>query len=176
MDIGGGSTEFIAGDGGVRSVSLPIGVVVLCGTFPLSDPPTGWQIRNLRLYLAERIAAGTRRFATGGVRRLIGTAGTFTTLAALDQRMRTYRPERIDGYRMAYRDLRRWEDRLARLTDRQRLALPGMERGRERYIVPGVCQAAAAMERFDARELIISDAGLLEGILRGIVDEKEHAE
>ncbi|MCL5884452.1 MAG: hypothetical protein M1377_03760 [Deltaproteobacteria bacterium] len=174
MDIGGGSTEFIAGGGAVRSVSLPIGVVVLCGAFPFSDPPAGWQIRNLRLYLAERIRAGTRRFGGGTVRRLIGTAGTFTTLAALDRRLRVYRPERIDGHRMAYRDVRRWEDRLTGMTDRERLALPGMEKGRERYIVPGVCQAAVAMERFGAEELIISDAGLLEGILRGIVGEKEH--
>lgn len=176
MDIGGGSTEFMAGDGRVRSVSLPIGVVVLRETFPLSDRPTAWQIRNLRLYLAERIAAGTRLFRRERIRRLIGTAGTFTTLAALDRRMSVYRPERIDGHRLRYRDVRRWEDRLARMTDRERLALPGMEKGRERYIVPGVCQAAVAMERFAVGEVVVSDAGLLEGILRKILDTKERIE
>ena len=43
-----------------------------------------------------------------------------------------------------------------------------MEKGRERYIVPGICQAIAAMERFGIVKLVVSDAGLLEGILPGI--------
>lgn len=172
MDIGGGSTEFIAGPGRGDSVSLPIGVVVVCSLFAISDPPAPWQIRNLRYYFSERIADGTRSWARRRTRRMIGTAGTFTTLAALDRKMTEYRPERIDGYRMSLSRLRRWEARLARLTDAQRLALPGMEKGRERYILPGACMAAAAMEHLGLEELVISDAGLLEGILLGIPYEK----
>ena len=172
MDIGGGSTEFIAGPGKADAVSLPIGVVVACGLLPISDPPESWQIRNLRYYFSGRISAGTIAWGRRRFRRMVGTAGTFTTLAALDRRMRTYRPERIDGYRMSLERLRHWENRLARLTDAERLRLPGMEKGRERYIVPGACQAVAAMERFKIEELIISDAGLLEGILLGIPERK----
>jgi exopolyphosphatase/guanosine-5'-triphosphate,3'-diphosphate pyrophosphatase len=59
-----------------------------------------------------------------------------------------------------------------KLKEAERLQLPGMEMGRERYIVPGVCQAVAAMENFKINELIVSDAGLLEGILLGIPDGK----
>jgi len=145
--------------------------VVLSSLFPLDDPPRPWQIANLRRYLAERIAAGTGAF--GRARRIIGTAGTFTTLAALAQGLDTYRPERIDGYRMSYGAVRRWERRLCALPERERLRLAGMERGRERYIVPGICEAAVAMERFGAEELVVSDAGLLEGILLGIMKDKE---
>jgi exopolyphosphatase/pppGpp-phosphohydrolase len=47
-----------------------------------------------------------------------------------------------------------------------------MEKGRERYIVPGVCQAVAAMEIMNVKKLIVSDAGLLEGILLGIPEGK----
>lgn len=172
MDIGGGSTEFIAGPGKGESVSLPIGVVVACGLLPISDPPEDWQIRNLTYYFSERIAAGTFAWRKRRFRRMVGTAGTFTTLAALDRKMRTYRPEKIDGYAMSLERLRYWENRLARLTEAERLRLPGMEKGRERYIVPGACQAAAAMEQFKIKELIVSDAGLLEGILLGIPHRK----
>ncbi len=168
MDIGGGSTELIAGPGGGDSVSLPIGVVVLCDVFRLSDPPVPWQVRNLRYFLADRIAGGTRAWDRRRFRRLVGTAGTFTTLAALDMRMTVYHPERIDGYAMSLAKVRAWEDRLCRLTTGEVLALPGMEKGRERYIVPGICQAAAAMDRFGVKNLEISDAGLLEGILLGL--------
>ncbi|MBI5419017.1 MAG: hypothetical protein HZA60_02910, partial [Deltaproteobacteria bacterium] len=172
MDIGGGSTEFIAGMGKGASVSLPIGVVVVCGLFAISDPPEPWQIRNLRYFFSERISAGALSWGKRRFCRMIGTAGTFTTLAALDGKMTEYRPEKIDGYRMSLSRLRRWEERLARLTDAERLGLPGMEKGRERYIVPGTCQAVAAMEHFGVKELVISDTGLLEGIILGIPDGK----
>lgn len=172
MDIGGGSTEFIAGPGKGESVSLPIGVVVSCGLLPLSDPPEAWQLRNLRLYFSERIRSGTAAWGTRKFRRLVGTAGTFTTLAALEWRMKAYRPEKIDGYEISIERLRYWEERLGRLCEKERLRLPGMEKGRERYIVPGVCQAVAAMERFGTEKLVVSDAGLLEGILLGLADGK----
>ncbi len=175
MDIGGGSTEFIAGPGRGESVSLPLGVVVLLGVFRLSDPPAPGQVRNLKYFLAERIGAGTRAWARRRFRRLVGTAGTFTTLAALDMRMTVYRPERIDGHAMPIGRVRAWEDRLCRLTASGVLALPGMEKGRERYIVPGICQAAAAMDRFGVTKLEISDAGLLEGILLGLPTGKGEA-
>jgi exopolyphosphatase/guanosine-5'-triphosphate,3'-diphosphate pyrophosphatase len=170
MDIGGGSTEFIAGAGRGGSVSLPIGVVVSLGLLPLSDPPQGWQIRNLEYYFTERITAGTSAWGKRRFRRMVGTAGTFTTLAALDRKMRTYRPEKIDGYAMSLERLKTWEERLGKLSEAERLRLPGMEKGRERYIVPGVCQAVAAMESMNVKDLIVSDAGLLEGILLGIPD------
>ncbi len=172
MDIGGGSTEFIAGPGRGGSVSLPIGVVVLCDVFRLSDPPAPWQVRNLKHFLAARIGDGTRAWGRRRFRRLVGTAGTFTTLAALDMRMTTYRPERIDGYTMSIAGVRAWERRLCGLRASEVLALPGMEKGRERYVVPGICEALAAMDRFGVTKLEISDAGLLEGIRPGLSPEK----
>jgi len=172
MDIGGGSTEFIAGPRGTDSVSLPIGVVVLLGFFRMSDPPLPAELRNLAWFLTDRIGAGTRGWRRRGFRRLVGTAGTFTTLAALEMRMKTYRPERIDGFRMGISTVRRWATRLSRLTEEERLRLPGMEKGRERTIIPGIIQAHAAMEIFGLSDLDISDSGLLEGILRGIANGK----
>ncbi len=172
LDIGGGSTEFIAGTGVRDVLSLPVGVVVLSSLFPLSDPPKGWQLENLGHFLKERIDTGTTRWNRRRFGRLVGTAGTFTTLAALDRKMRRYRPERIDGIRMPIQTVRRWAKRLCGMTDAGRLALPGMEKGRERYIVPGILLAEAAMERFRIGELQISDAGLLEGILRELGAKK----
>ncbi|MGA6994286.1 MAG: hypothetical protein WBX50_10350 [Candidatus Deferrimicrobiaceae bacterium] len=176
MDIGGGSTEFIAGPGERASVSLPIGVVVLLGSFRLSDPPLSAELQNIGFFLTERISAGTRGWKRRNFRKMVGTAGTFTTLAALEMRMKAYRPEKIDGFRMRLAAVRRWKARLAGLTERQRLRLPGMEKGRERYIVPGVIQAVTALEHFGLTNLHISDSGLLEGILKGIANGKRERE
>lgn len=168
MDIGGGSTEFTMGPEPGRSVSLPIGVVVTWGAFRPSDPLERSQVAAMKHYFTERIASGTASLPTRGIRRMVGTAGSFTTLAALDQRLKTYRPERVDGYAMSSESVRRWCDRLCSLTAAERLALPGMEKGRENYMVPGMLQAVAAIERFGIRELVISDKGLLEGIIEDL--------
>ena len=168
MDIGGGSTEFVAGPGKGESVSIPTGVVVLSSLLPLSDPPLPWEVRAVSYYAARRVEDGTRIFGRRRFHRLIGTAGTFTTLAALEKRMTRYDPGRIDGASLSAAALRRWSTILCGMTDARRLALPGMERGRERYIVPGVLLALAAVARFDVKRVTVSDAGLLEGILAGI--------
>ncbi len=168
MDIGGGSTEFTSGTGSGESVSLPVGVVVLSALLPLSDPPLEWEWKAVSLYADRRIRDGTRRFGGRRNRRLIGTAGTFTTLAALERRMTRYDPDRIDGTVVSKAAARRWAERLARMTDARRLRLPGMEKGRERYIVPGMALICSAIDRFGADGVTVSDAGLLEGILAGI--------
>jgi exopolyphosphatase / guanosine-5'-triphosphate,3'-diphosphate pyrophosphatase len=165
MDIGGGSTEFVFGPRECESVSLSTGVVVLSTLLPLSDPPDPWELRAVSYYAAGRIEDGTRPFGRRRFRRLIGTAGTFTTLAAMERGMTRYDPDGINGARLSAAIVRRWADRLGRMTDAQRLRLPGMERGRERYVVPGALLIVAALERFRMSGVTVSDAGLLEGIL-----------
>ncbi len=165
MDIGGGSTEFAFGPREDESVSLSTGVVVLSSLLPLSDPPNPWELRAVSYYAMGRIEDGARPFGRRRFRRLIGTAGTFTTLAAMERGMTRYDPDRINGARLSAGVVRRWADRLGRMTDAQRLRLPGMEKGRERYIVPGALLIVAAMEHFRLNGVTVSDAGLLEGIL-----------
>jgi len=168
MDIGGGSTEFAFGPREGESVSIPTGVVVLSTLLPLSDPPVPWELRAVSHFASARIEDGTRPFGRRGFRRMIGTAGTFTTLAAMERGMSRYEPDRINGARLSAAVVRRWADRLGRMTDAQRLGVPGMEKGRERYIVPGALLIVAALERFRLNGVTVSDAGLLEGILAGV--------
>ncbi|MDD5763316.1 MAG: hypothetical protein PHP88_12540, partial [bacterium] len=165
MDIGGGSTEFAVGPREGESVSLSTGVVLLSDLLPLSNPPEPWELRSVSYYAGCRIEDGTRTFGRRKFRRLIGTAGTFTTLAAMERGMTRYDPDRINGSTLSGTAVRRWADRLGRMTDAQRLRVPGMEKGRERYVVPGALLIVAAMERFRLNGVTVSDAGLLEGIL-----------
>lgn len=172
MDIGGGSTEVTVGPGRGESVSLRVGVVVMSSLLPLSDPPLPWEWKALQHYAERRIGDGTAAFGVRRNRRLIGTAGTFTTLLALERRMTRYDPDRINGAVVPKAAVLRWADRLARMTDEERLRLPGMEKGRERYMVPGMALIRAAVLRFGTDGLTVSDAGLLEGILAGIGRKK----
>jgi exopolyphosphatase/guanosine-5'-triphosphate,3'-diphosphate pyrophosphatase len=135
---------------------------------PLSDPPRPWERAAVEHFAARRVGDGTRFFGGRRFRRLVGTAGTFTTLAALDRRMSRYDPDRINGATLSAAAVRRLSGRLWDATDAGRLALRGMEKGRERYILPGIALALAAIARFGVDGVTVSDAGLLEGILAGI--------
>jgi exopolyphosphatase/guanosine-5'-triphosphate,3'-diphosphate pyrophosphatase len=168
MDVGGGSTEFTAGPEAGESVSLPVGVVVLSAILPLSDPPLPWEWKALSHYAERRIGDGTALFGNRRSRRIIGTAGTFTTLLALDRRMTRYEPERINGARLSKASVFGWAERLAGMTDARRLRRPGLEKGRERFMVPGMALICAAIRRFNADGVTVSDAGMLEGIIAGI--------
>lgn len=168
MDVGGGSTEFTAGPREGESVSLPVGVVVLSSLLPLSDPPRPWEWKALTHYAQRRVDDGTALFGRRRKRRIIGTAGTFTTLLALERRMTRYDPDRINGARLSRAAVLRWAERLSAMTDERRLRLPGMEKGRERFMVPGMALICAAVRRFGSDGVTVSDAGMLEGIIAGI--------
>lgn len=174
MDVGGGSTEFTTGPGEGESVSLPVGVVVMSSLMPLSDPPRDWEWKALTHYAQRRVDDGTSVFGRRRKRRIIGTAGTFTTLLALERRMTRYDPDRINGARLSKAAVMRWADRLSAMTDAQRLRLPGMEKGRERFMVPGMALICAAVRRFGSDGVTVSDAGMLEGIIAGIGREEQN--
>ncbi|RMG60827.1 MAG: Ppx/GppA family phosphatase [Deltaproteobacteria bacterium] len=165
VDIGGGSTEFIHNGRRVEYVSTPVGVVYLTSLFPLSDPPEEWELLNLRLFVRERLERACGNFRRRKVKRIVGTAGTYTTLAALKKKMKRYDPEMINGTVMSRNEIEKLQKKLLSLTSRERLHLPGMEAGREVLIVPGVVIATEAMDLVGVGETVVSDGSLLEGAL-----------
>ncbi len=173
IDIGGGSTEFIhAEDGDIKDiVSTDIGVVRATEMFLAGDPPEREEIDRLLNFLEKRIDPVYNRFKiTAGSFSLAGTAGTITTLAAVDLGLDVYDPGAVEG-RLLTRDR---VDFILReflmMTGRQRLArYPVMTEGRQDVIVAGGIITRAVMDRFGADNLIVSDRGILEGIIEGLI-------
>ncbi len=140
FDIGGGSTEFIlVVDGSIRfQRSYPLGVVTLCEDFP---DPRGRQA-EVDLHLDHL----RRDLAAGGLLPLveatdcgfIGTAGTVTSLAALQLEMIEYDWRRVNNLVLSREALGGWRGRLAALDVPGREALPGLEEGRGDLILPGL--------------------------------------
>jgi exopolyphosphatase/guanosine-5'-triphosphate,3'-diphosphate pyrophosphatase len=97
--------------------------------------------------------------------RLVGTAGTITTLAAMDQRLAVYVPLRIHNYRLSMEAVRRILAELIVRTHAQRRELVGLEPSREDLILAGTLILAESMERFAFAECLVSDYGLREGVL-----------
>nr|MBA3542160.1 exopolyphosphatase [Deltaproteobacteria bacterium] len=98
VDVGGGSTEFIATTDGAQitsAVSVKIGARRLTERHLESDPPTPEQIAALVADIDQQLASLE---LPRGV-PVIGTAGTATTIAAIELALATYDPDAVTGLR-----------------------------------------------------------------------------
>ena len=178
FDIGGGSTEYVLADGGraVAAVSLRLGVVDLAERYPFPDAVDwaryGAMQREVVARLAAELPAAIR---TASVGRLVGTAGTATTLAALDLGLRAYDARRVQGHRLTREAVETLRLRLGALTVVERAALPCLEPGRADLILPGVAIVLATLDLTGAGALVVSDWGLREGILVSLLPNPARA-
>lgn len=163
FDIGGGSTEFIVIKEGYRlwQKSYPLGVVSLA---EVPDPGTVIE-RVLTMLAADLDVAGLSPLLADAGCQLVGTAGTVTTLAALDLAMVKYDWQCINNYVLSQSTLHSLYERLLPLTAVERELLPGLEKGRGDLIVHGTGIVLFLMQLFCKEQLLVSDFGLLEGTL-----------
>ena len=168
FDIGGGSTEYVLARDAtlVAAVSLVLGVVPLAERFAFPErlEPMRFttMLHEIREQLARELPA---TIADAVVDVLVGTAGTVTTLAALDLGLSHYDPERVHGHRLTRGAVDRLLVMLGALTVAERGALPCLEPGRADLIIPGTAIVVATMERLAVDALVVSEYGLREGIM-----------
>jgi len=170
VDIGGGSTEFVAGthepDG---LISIDTGSVRITEQHLRSDPPEPEELSEgvsvVRAYLSdvEREIPAVREAAT-----LVGLAGTITTVAAIELGLTEYDPGKIHHFRL---DRTSAEDVFRTLATEPadvRRHNPGLEPGRVDIIVGGTLILVTIMRTFDFKELLVSEADILDGLVRSI--------
>jgi exopolyphosphatase/guanosine-5'-triphosphate,3'-diphosphate pyrophosphatase len=173
FDIGGGSTEYILARAGrvETAVSLRLGVVPLTERHPFPARVDGARYRAMESAIRDRLRRelpGALR--SSGARHLVGTAGTVTTLAALDLGLTTYDAGRVQGHRLSRAVIETLRDRLCALTQDERAALPCLEPGRADLIVPGVAIVLASLDVTQTEAVVVSDWGLREGIMAEAID------
>lgn len=167
VDIGGGSTEFVfcSHQRVLWSRSLPLGVVRL--TEEYASPLIRQRfIEDALVDLNVELSSVCR---SSGLAvedlHLVATAGTVTTLAALDMKMTKYDWQRVNNYSLPLSRLRHWQTILTPLSLSQREELPGMEAGRGDLIIPGLEIILSLMHQMSTDNLTVSDFGILEGLL-----------
>jgi len=169
FDVGGGSTEYSLAHAGKAAFirSLPLGVVRLTEGKVSTAEMSEKIVRELDLLTDEmalsKVAAPDERTM------LVGTAGTATTLAAISMRMTTYDYRRVHNSILSIDEIRRIYTLLLPLSLEERLAIPGLEKGREDLIIAGILITLHTMERFGFTTFKVSDYGLLEGLI--VADE-----
>lgn len=165
VDIGGGSTEVILADrGAVRQrISLPVGSVRLTERHIQGDPPPDAEVASL---MAE-IAGALDRVDWEGARpaALVGVAGTVTSLGAMAQRLSSYDPGRVHGFRLTLAVLGQLVDELRASTQRERERMPGLDPRRADVIFAGALLLLEIARRVGVGEVIVSDRGIRWGLV-----------
>jgi len=167
VDVGGGSTEFIKaqGEGSPKMISIDEGVVRLTEGCLRSDPVAPEEVASARRRIQRHLDGVEAQLGEVAGYQLIGTAGSITTLAAMDQRLATYASPRIHNYRLSRDRVRHILGELISRTSAERRQLTGLEPGREDVIIAGALILDEVMERFGFTDCLVSDYGLREGAL-----------
>jgi exopolyphosphatase/guanosine-5'-triphosphate,3'-diphosphate pyrophosphatase len=166
IDIGGGSTEFVVGHPGGDPefhISTRMGSVRHTERHLHGDPPTAAELdalaQDARAIVEAEVPAGVR----AGVDAGIAVAGTATSLAAIDQELDPYDPERVHGYRLGVASCERLLARLADLTVAQRREVPGLHPDRAPTIVAGAGILFESMRACGLDEIEVSEHDILHG-------------
>jgi exopolyphosphatase/guanosine-5'-triphosphate,3'-diphosphate pyrophosphatase len=167
IDIGGGSTEFISAQDGQSDqlYSTDLGVVRLTERFLTSDPILDDEISAARHFILDRLQMVKSSLGNIGDTILIGTAGTITTLAAMDQELAIYDPRKVHQYWLPLATIQRIRKACVTKTIAERRMMAGLEAGRADVIVAGILILQLTMEDLGFSNLLVSEFGLREGIL-----------
>lgn len=159
-DIGGGSTEFVTAD---SVVSVDIGSVRLSDRVLTDRPPSPDQLDAAREHV-------TGLFADVKVMgEVVGVAGTWTSLAAVDLGLDRYDPELVHHHQMQRRGLESLVDRLSRMTVEQTAAIPSLDPKRAPVILAGAVVALAVLDAIGADFVTISERDSLDGVAMGML-------
>ena len=173
VDIGGGSTEIITGPmaskkGGPESViSLTTGSVRLTEQYVHSDPISEEDFNRLHIGIRNGLVDDLDGFYPNNdfsAYKMIATAGTATTLAALDKKMARYNPAKIHGAKLSKKNLEQIIGRLVPLSVSEKQKLPGLEPLRADVILSGALLLNEIMRYFKQDTTLISDRGLRYGV------------
>jgi len=164
IDVGGGSTEFVHGQG--RTVrfrtSLDIGSVRLTERCVQSDPPSEAEQDAIRA--AVRLALGTLAAFPREV-RVVGVAGTVTSLYAIAHAIEPYDASRVHGGWLSLEDVATVRARLCSVPVAVRRTLPGMQPKRADVLPTGALLFETALLHLGATGAWVSDRGLRWGVL-----------
>ncbi|NEB03245.1 Ppx/GppA phosphatase family protein [Streptomyces sp. SID13726] len=170
VDIGGGSTEFVVGEDGVRAArSVDVGCVRMTERHlvtdgAVSDPPTAAQISAMKADIEAALDLAERTVPLREARTLVGLAGSVTTVSAIAQELPEYDSEAIHHSRVPLTRVREITDWLLNSTHAERAAVPSMHPGRVDVIAAGALVLLSIMERIGAEEVVVSEHDILDGI------------
>ncbi len=164
IDIGGGSTEFIFGQGKsiVAGESYNIGCVRLTEKFIHNQPTPHHEVEQASAFIREHIMkAKLLNPHHFNIEEIIAVAGTPTTLVAAE--LGRFDANQIDGFKLTELRLQKWLSQLTTATVEEKVAM-GIPAGRADVILIGVITLLETLKIFNQTQLTVSTRGVRYGI------------
>lgn len=164
FDTGGGSTEFIFGEGTKlkNRISLNLGAVHPTEKFLLSDPVTKEEQKQMLDYMKDFFQ---KKLDSRNPEILIGIGGTVTSMGAVKHKMTKYDPKIIQGTKLSLEEINQLMEKFRSKTIEERKQLPGLQPKRADVILAGAGIVKTIMELFQINSFTISDRGLRHGLM-----------
>jgi len=170
FDIGGGSTEFVRAQHSccLDAISRKLGVVRLVEAHLQSNPPSPHDYEQMKATCRQHLTNVEQHWqqTSGHIRppkEMVGTAGTVTTLAAIDLNMVTYDANQINNHCITYARFMELKQQLLDMALQERQAIPAIEAGRADLMIAGLAIIESIFDRWHYTSMRVVDAGLLEG-------------
>ncbi|MCA9102121.1 MAG: Ppx/GppA family phosphatase [Planctomycetales bacterium] len=172
VDIGGGSTEIVLASGDLvdEIYTTPLGAVRMTELYDASPA-----LSNKRF---ERLKGGIDRLLRRHTSKppfephlLIGSGGTFTTLAAILMAERGQGDLPVQGHAVTRAEVAHLCDRLRKMSPKARRSVPGLGPDRADIIVAGIAIIDAVMRRLNVNRLQVHAGGVRDGLLLTMVDD-----
>lgn len=174
LDVGGGSTEFILGQGEQMHFceSLPIGVLRLLEVLAHDTSPTARQLAECRHWVADFLEREVRPRLEPALSRekrldsehravqLVGTGGTATIMARIEAQLNRFKRARIEATRLSFQQVHGHVERLWGMSLTKRKRVVGLPKKRADVILPGVVIYESVMETFGFSIMRVSTRGL----------------
>src|SRR3984957_3917267 len=183
IDLGGGSCEVTYSDGGrIKSmVSMPLGAVRLQEEFLQTDPPAKEDVARLKQFIERELKRAQRKLGVPRVGLVVATSGTAAALAEANGHVRKggsgkktlakKRLDRVGTLTAETAEVRKLADRLAKMSNADRAAVPGIGPRRSEIIIGGALVYASLMERLGLKGFRYSSLGLRDGMLAQMLAE-----
>lgn len=177
VDVGGGSTEIVAGRGGQapsRSRSFNVGCRRMTERFLKGDPPTADELQRAEAWVECEMAPYFNELRADGFSwsRLIAVAGTATTVVSVHEAMERYDSAKVHGYEVSSEVLSSEGDRLAALPLAQRRQIVGLDPDRAPVIVAGFTILSKVLALAGVDSYTASETDILQGVALAIARDE----
>jgi exopolyphosphatase/guanosine-5'-triphosphate,3'-diphosphate pyrophosphatase len=105
--------------------------------------------------------------------RVVGVAGTVTTVTAIAFGLDAYDPRRIHHQTLNAAEIGAVAEKLAAMTVAERAAMPVMAKGREDVIAAGALLLDELVRSFRLPAVTASETDILDGVLLGLADRPD---
>ncbi|MYJ48386.1 MAG: Ppx/GppA family phosphatase [Acidimicrobiales bacterium] len=168
IDIGGGSTEFIVGDGAEPLLmrSLKLGSIRLTDRFFPEGRSRKRAVRECCIHIESFLGHLPAEIGELGFETAVGSSGTIMALARMCAIRRGDRDSRTGRLSFTAKELRSLTADLANaMTPARRLDIDGLEERRADIIVGGALLLSETFKLLGIKRMEVSDYALREGIL-----------